>query len=454
MNEMEPENQNPAASPQADDDVLADTQPRRVRPPSAGSESSQQDLAQTQAVPAAADELPGGLENTLPPPPESGSAADPAILAQANLENTLPPPPESEGAEAPAAAPSDATPVVASTSPAAPRPPKKTGKKKPRPFYRRKDLRWLIIPLLGLAGLFVILLVSAFGGYSSGIGLRRAAESTQVAQSAVQQFQLGLQDMEQGAYFRARQRFEYVIQLVPDYPGATEKLAEALLYLNATATPTQAPTPTITPTPDTRATEELFNKASQAILNSEWDQAVEALLALRANDPAYRPVDIDGMLFLALRNRGRDRILKENNLESGIYDLTLASNFGPLDSEAEGLQSWTQLYITGASFWGIDWAQAVEYFQQVAPQMPNLMDGSRMTATERLRQALFEYGNTLAQQGQFCKAMNLYEQSYAIAPDPEVQTAYDQAAKGCEGGGAAQETPSGGGKKNKGTPTP
>jgi tetratricopeptide (TPR) repeat protein len=452
MNEMEPENQNPAVSPQADNDILADTQPRRVRPaPAAEPEGAQEELAQTQAIPAAVDELPGGLENTLPPPPEPEMEA---AATPAGLENTLPPPPESQVAEAPVAAQLEAAPLLTTAAPATPRPPKKNGKKKPRPFYRRKDLRWLIIPLLGLVGLFAIALISAFGGYSSGIGLRRAAESTQVAHSADQQFQLGLQDMDQGAYYRARQRFEYVIQLVPNYPGATEKLAEALLYLNATATPTLAPTPTITPTPDTRATEELFNKAQQAILNSEWDQAVEALLALRANDPAYHPVDIDGMLFLALRNRGRDRILKENNLEAGIYDLTLASNFGPLDSEAEGLQSWTQLYITGASFWGIDWAQAVEYFQQVAPQMPNLMDGSKMTATERLRQALFEYGNTLAQQGQFCKAMALYEQSYAIAPSDEVQIAYDQAAKGCDGGGAAQETPTGGGKKNKGTPAP
>jgi tetratricopeptide (TPR) repeat protein len=173
----------------------------------------------------------------------------------------------------------------------------------------------------------------------------------------------------------------------------------------------------------------MFNQAQQASLNSEWDKAIEALLALRGNDASYRPVDIDGMLFLALRNRGRYRILNENNLESGIYDLTLASNFGPLDSEASGLMNWTQMYITGASFWGIDWAQAVDYFSQVAPQMPNLMDGSKMTATERLRLALFEYGNTLAQQGQVCKALKLYEQSYAIGPDPQVQTAYDQAAK-------------------------
>jgi tetratricopeptide (TPR) repeat protein len=433
MNEMNPDDQNPEGPPpEMEQDPLADTQPRRIQPLPTESEiePSQADLAQTAAISAgAADESLGGIENTLPPPAEPG-----------------------EGEPSP-----DLSPVSAVLAPAAaqarPRPVKKNGKKKRRKGWQSKDLRWLIFPLAGMAGLLLIGLISAFGGYSAGIGLRQAAEGTQVAQSAEQQFQLGMQDMAEGNYFRARQRFEYVIQLAPNYPGATEKLAEALLYLNATATPTPVPTPTVTPTPDTRASEELFNQAQQAILNSQWDQAVEALLALRGNDPAYRPVDIDGMLFLALRNRGRDRILKDNNLESGIYDLTLAANFGPLDSEADGLKSWTQLYITGASFWGIDWAQAVDYFSQVAPHMPNLMDGSKMTATERLRLALFEYGNTLAQQGEVCKALKYYEQSYAIGPDPQVQAAYDQIAKACDGGGGA-ETPNSGGKKDKPTPTP
>jgi len=429
MSEQKPEDQtSEEPSPQVDEDPLADTQPRRIQPVMAESAAQpvEDDRAQTAAVSASADESLGGLENTLPPPAEDSAAPGP-VPANA----------------APAPVPAAAHPRQA----------KNSGKKKPGKGRQSKDLRWLIIPLAGLAALLLIGLISAFGGYSSGIGLRQDAESTQMAQSAEHQFQLGLEDMAQGNYFRARQRFEYVIQLSPDYPGATEKLAEALLYLNATATPTLVPTPTITPTPDTRANEELFNQAQQASLNSEWDKAIEALLALRGKDATYRPVEIDGMLFLALRNRGRDRILKENNLESGIYDLTLASNFGPLDSEASGLMNWTQMYLTGASFWGIDWAQAVDYFSQVAPQMPNLMDGSMMTATERLRLALFEYGNSLAQQGQPCKALKLYEQSYAIGADPQVKTAYDQVAKGCDGGGA-EETPNSGGKKNKATPTP
>jgi tetratricopeptide (TPR) repeat protein len=438
MSELKPEDQTPEEpSPQVDEDPLADTQPKRIKPIAAESpaQPGEDELAQTAAIAAATDaaapESLGGLENTLPPP------AGPA-----------------EDSSAPSPVPASAA-AAAAPGATRPRPAKKNGKKKARKGRQSKDLRWLVIPLAGLAVLMLIGLISAFGGYASGIGLRKNAESTQLAQSAEQQFQLGLEDMTQGNYFRARQRFEYVIQLSPNYPGATDRLAEALLYLNATATPTLMPTPTITPTPDTRANEDLFNQAQQASLNSEWDKAIDALLALRANDPTYRPVDIDGMLFLALRNRGRYRILNENNLESGIYDLTLASNFGPLDSEAAGLMNWTQMYITGASFWGIDWEQAVNYFSQVAPQMPNLMDGSKMTATERLRQALFEYGNSLAMQGQPCKALKAYEQSYAIGADPQVKTAYDQVAKGCEGGGGgSEETPNPGGKKNKATPVP
>ncbi len=245
--------------------------------------------------------------------------------------------------------------------------------------------------------------------------------------------------MEQGEYSRALQRFEYVVKLDPSYPGITEKLAEVMLEINTTATPTLLPTGTLTPTPDTRDSEQLFAQAEQALAVSDWSGAIDNLLALRKADAAFRAIDVDGMLFLALRNQGRDKILKEADLEGGMYDLTLANKFGPLDAEASGLLSWSELYITGASFWGIDWEQAVNYFSQVAPQLPNLMDGSKMTATERLRQALFELGNTQASNGQFCKAVRSYQQSLAIAQDPSVQQAGELAAKNCEGGGGRRQ---------------
>ena len=142
--------------------------------------------------------------------------------------------------------------------------------------------------------------------------------------------------MGQGAYARARQRFEYVIQLDPGYPEASEKLAEVLLELSTTATPTLLPTASSTPTADMRDAQQFFDKAQQALAASDWSTAIDEMLALRKVDPAFRTVDIDGMLFLALRNRGRDQILKESDLESGIYDLTLASQIWTAGRRSSG----------------------------------------------------------------------------------------------------------------------
>lgn len=353
---------------------------------------------------------------------------------------------EIDASGTPAGNPLEPESVHSATPPAQP----PTPAKKPS----RKGLPWFFYPLLGLVALLFVLIISGFGGYTSGINLRKNAEKTQVSLAVSEQYALGLQDLEQGLYARARQRFEYVIQLDPNYPGVTEKLAEVLLELNTTATPTLLPTATLTPTPDLRDNQQRFDQAQQALASNDWTTTIDNLLALRKLDPTYRAVEIDGMLFLALRNRGRDKILKEADLEGGIYDLTLANKFGPLDAEAQGLLSWSSLYITGASFWGIDWEQAVNYFSQVAPNLPNLMDGSRMTATERLRLALFEYGNVLAGRGQFCAAVRAYQQSYEISPDPKVLQAGELAAAQCSGeGDQTQGTPKPK-KKPKTTPTP
>jgi tetratricopeptide (TPR) repeat protein len=485
IEDTHPNQSNSETNPEPD---LEDTKPRRIRTsseagaepaPSQPASASDEAKASSEALPA----TPPAAEN--PPPevpaaqPEPGSPRTAfidedmmrAAVAPESLDVTRPITPAGEAHGFEDTTPTLVPPQEAALPPTVALPPAPAASAGPgqrsipptaRPVKRRlppsktarkKRFRWLIYPAIGLLALILILAISGVGGYTSGISLRRSAEKTQVSLSADEQFQLGLQDMAEGNFFRARQRFEYVIQLNPNYPGAPDKLAEALLYLNATATSTGVPTPTITPTPDMRGIEDLFNQAQQAVLNSDWNAAMDALLALRQKDPSYRPVDIDGLLFLTLRNRGKDKIVHAD-LEGGIYDLTLAANFGPIDSEAQGLLNWAQLYITGASFWDLDWDQVIYYFSQVAPQMPNLMDGSGMTASERLRLGYFELGNSQAAQGQYCKAVQSYNQSLLIAPDPTVQAALSTAEKGCSGGGegtSTTETPKPGKKK---TPTP
>jgi tetratricopeptide (TPR) repeat protein len=286
--------------------------------------------------------------------------------------------------------------------------------------------------LLGLVGLLLVAILSSFGGYNEGIRLRKQAEVAQKSAVADEQFQLGLQDMEAGRFDRARQRFEYVIELNPSYPGVTEKLADALLFLNATATPTVAPTPTVTPTPDTRNVDQLFAQSQQDLANSNWSAAIDSLLALRKADPNFQPVWVDDMLFVAFRNRGKDKVLG-GDLEGGIYDLTIAEQFGYLDFDSRSLQDWARLYITGASFWELDWSQAVFYFAQVAPALPNLSDGSGWTAAERYRLALIGYGEDLIEQAEWCSAQTQLELAISMGPDEKGEQLLEQASNNCGG---------------------
>jgi tetratricopeptide (TPR) repeat protein len=284
-----------------------------------------------------------------------------------------------------------------------------------------RSLSWPLLITLSLVALLLIAATSAFGGYMSGINERTNYEVTQVAQQVDEQYQLGLQDLDAKRYELARQRFEYVIQLDPNYPGVTEQLALVLLEINTTATPTQVATPTLTPTPDMRSVDELYSQSQILLADGKWSEAIDTLLKLRKDEPNYQTIKVDSMLYVALRNRGVNRILREGDLEGGTYDLALAEKFGPLDVEANNMRTWADLYKTGASFWGLDWGQSVFYFGQIVVVAPNLRDNTNMTAAERFRIATIKYGDALAANKEWCLAQQQYEAAFALGADPSVQ---------------------------------
>ncbi len=301
------------------------------------------------------------------------------------------------------------------------------------PPKKRSRRGWGKTAGLALLGLILLLLISGFFGYRNGISRRLRRQSDQAALLSAEQFTLGVLDMEAGRYEVARQRFEYVIGIEPTYPGITDKLAEVLLILNVTATPTAAPTPTevpITPTPDTRAIEELYAKAEGHVANKEWTQAIETVEELRKRDSQYWALDVDGILYLSLRMRGVQKI-SLGSLEGGIYDLTLAESFGVLDTEADGWRTWARYYITGASFWDVDWPQAIDYFQQVSAMTPNLHDGSGWTAAQRYVDALVGYAHSLETQGYWCDVDELYDQAFQYSGNAVYQEMMSAAQENC-----------------------
>jgi len=281
--------------------------------------------------------------------------------------------------------------------------------------------------------------VGAWGGYRAGISQRINQESTQISGQVKEQFDLGVQDRIAGRYEAARQRLEFVIQHDPGYPGVTDQLAAVLLALNTTATATRAPLPTLIPTLDTRSSDELFSQARSFLEKQDWSGAIDALLVLRKNDPSYQTVKVDTMFYVALRNRGVHEILNDGDLEAGTYDLALAERFGPLDVEASNYRTWANIYVTGVSFWGLDWEQSVSYFYQLLQIAPNLRDLSNITATERFITATVRYGDFLAQNDKWCLAIEQYKIAYSYNPNLAIAPTATWVTDKCAGGNKPTE---------------
>ncbi|HZU87306.1 MAG TPA: hypothetical protein VFF78_07470 [Anaerolineaceae bacterium] len=325
-----------------------------------------------------------------------------------------------------------------------------------------------------LVGVVIVLAMAVAGGWfgaSSGMGLRYDAQHTLVSGQVSEQYALAMQDLDAGRYSiaatrvafvaekdrasispaeiarlyqqgmddllaerydRAQVHFELVLLLDPNFPGVQGSLSEVMLRRSRTATPTLQFTPTVTPTLDLRGEEELFAQIRTSLNARDWDGTIQAVTNLRNRNFSYRAVEVDGMYFTALRNRGVDRILVRGEPESGIYDLTLAERIGPLDRDADSYRTWARYYITGASFWESDWEKVVYYFEMIYTALPNLRDGSNMTAVERFRIAAVQYADQLAAAGDFCKADEYYHKSLQVNNDPTVQPTRQYAFDRCQ----------------------
>jgi tetratricopeptide (TPR) repeat protein len=306
----------------------------------------------------------------------------------------------------------------------------------PAPSSRPRRWPWILL------GIVMVLLIGACGGYygyQDAINQRVALQENQVFVKAAEQFNLGLADLEAKRYEFARQRFEYVIRIDPTFPGAADKLAETIVAMSMIATPTIAPSatevvptvPTLTSTPDTRNEEQLFAQIPQLLTAKQWTKAIDTIETLRKLNIKFHSVEVDDFYYAALRNRGVQRILVEGSLEPGMYDLALAERFGPLDADADSYRTWARLYVTGASFWKIDWEQVVNYFSEIYLSLPNLRDGSGMTAIDRFRTASIELAKKLISQDEYCKAQDHYNAVIKIGKDNNLIPTATAVADGC-----------------------
>lgn len=293
-----------------------------------------------------------------------------------------------------------------------------------KPEKKRKSKWTWIVLLLAI----VIMGLSVFLGYRNGVQRRIQNERNMLMDQIAVQLDWVYKDMDAQRYENARTRLEYIIDKYPGFPGAAELLVEVMMKLEV---PTPMPTipvmeieetdePEITPTPDTRASEEIFVQIGQLIAAEDWNQALDNIQKLKETNYGYKTVEVDGYYFIALRNRGIQRIWA-GEIEQGMYDLSVAEQLGAIDSAAAGAKSWGSLYLTGASYWDVNWAGAVDIFSQLYAQMPFFTDSSGMNVTERYRVALYKLGDQFAVNGDYCTAASYYKKSLEVGVNLDIQ---------------------------------
>jgi hypothetical protein len=131
---------------------------------------------------------------------------------------------------------------------------------------------------------------------------------------------------------------------------------------------------------------------------------INKLLALRSKDPTYRSVDADGMMYIALRNRGMD-LIAQGLMEEGLYDLSLAERFGPLDREAGYRRTLAQQYLFANSYFGLNWERAANLFETLCAQ------GATIDSCYKFGEAAWYYGDQLMSASDPCAAMEQYDRS-------------------------------------------
>ncbi len=292
--------------------------------------------------------------------------------------------------------------------------------------------RWI---LLGILGVLLLTIAGSAIGYGLAIQKRIAAQEEERYVAATTQYELALVDQKNGKLATARNRLEYVLTIYPEFPGADQKLAEILTAIATSSQPvvvTPTPVP-ITPVPivDTGAVEDLFKNAQAQYANQEWDNLIVTVHAIRDVDPTYEAMKVDDMFYAALRNAGINQI-KQGNLEVGLYDFSQAEQMGPIDQDAESYRTWATMYITGASWWGLNWEKVIIYFSQLNNMVPDMIDYSGMSVRMRYADALTNWGDQLVATGDFCGAVQKYEASNQVTNSQSIIDKLNQARSDCE----------------------
>lgn len=307
---------------------------------------------------------------------------------------------------------------------------------------KRRILRVSGILLIILAVMLGIYVLAAYLGWQSGQQLR-----AEVARAEIErQLELAEEDIGRENYRLALRRLEWVLEQIPDHSDALALQSQASEALAAPTVPTPRPSPTPNATSTTTAAsldedaagdeaeaEAELRRLRALISEEEWEEAIPAVLAFQRKYPSYQRRETDEMLFEVYVRHG-EALLYTQKVEQGLYYLEQAEALGLLPVEVSDQRQWAELYLSGISFYGVNWDVAIFYFRDLCLAAPFFHD-----ACQKLEAALLARAEQFAAIQEWCPAEPLFAEAFQINGSAETQNRLAQARNGCAG---ATPTPS------------
>ena len=284
---------------------------------------------------------------------------------------------------------------------------------------------YAVLILIVICVVATALLLAGFGGVIAGQN-ERGAQATQTTVAEMDlQYELGVADLEAGRYELAIPRFQWIIDRDPAFPGAADRLAEAQQKLNAGPAAGDAGTPVPPSEADTH--EERFSEAKELYDAGQWAAAIDRLQMLQALAPGFRTAEVEDMLYESLKNLGLRYIRTDERLEEGIVLLDQANMIRPLDDISEGERLIAALYVSGKTYWGLNWPLVIQNFSEIYSVAPNYRD-----VEDRLWEAYVKYADQLWLGGFPCDSVSLYQSAGNIRYTAEIQDKIEGSTDACE----------------------
>ncbi len=280
--------------------------------------------------------------------------------------------------------------------------------------------RWLGLMLLGLLALGLLYATVAYVGWQSGQNARHQEAQAALETAIESQLSLALADLAAGQAERSAARLAWVLTQTPDHPDAIALLHQTQAQRaqpSATPRPTPTPWPTLPPSaPETQPGDPAQRLASlqQLIDQQRWEDAIPHLVAFQLDYPHDEREQTDRWLYTAYLEAGLALTLGDR-VELGLAYLQEAEKLGDLPQEALDRRFLAQLYLNGLSYYHVNWRIVVDDFRLLCQLSPFYQD-----SCQRLFTALVAYGDELGATGEWCPAVDHYNEATRYDSDEEL----------------------------------